>query len=171
VVLAQAGAKVVLVACDFHLPSADRYFDADSTTGLSDVLAGTGDLAAAFRQPSGFDNLWVIASGSLPPNPSELLGSDTMGDLLADLRKTADWVILDTAPVLAAADAAAVTRWADGVLVVARVGTSRRDSSRAGHEQLKNVGARILGLAVWGPVDKLAAHGYYGYRSSSGGPS
>jgi Mrp family chromosome partitioning ATPase len=90
-----------------------------------------------------------------------------MRTLVAGLRQTADWVILDSAPLLAAADAAAVSRWVDGVLVVARVGASKRDAARAGHEQLLNVGARILGLAVWGPVGTVATRGYYGYHDSA----
>jgi polysaccharide biosynthesis transport protein len=166
-VLSRAGSKVVLVVCDFYLPSAERFFGIENSVGLSDVLAGSSSVSAALQRPDGFDNLAVLPSGPLPPNPSELLGSDAMRTLVAGLRQSADWVILDSAPLLAAADAAAVTRWVDGVMIVTRVGTSRRDSARTGHEQLLSVGARILGLAVWGPVDTAATRGYYGYHESA----
>jgi Mrp family chromosome partitioning ATPase len=66
--------------------------------------------------------------------------------------------------VLAAADAAATARWVDGVLVVARLGVTKRDEARAGHGQLTNVGVRTLGVAVWGPVDTVPSLGFYGYH-------
>ena len=165
-VLSRTGSKVVLVVCDFYLPAAERFFDLDYSVGLSTVLAGSSSLSEALQQPNGFDNLSVITSGSLPPNPSELLGSDAMRKLVGALRESADWVILDSAPVLATADAAAVNRWVDGVLVVARIGVTKRDMAHAGHEHLCNVGARILGLAVWGPMDTVTSRGYYGYHTT-----
>jgi succinoglycan biosynthesis transport protein ExoP len=164
-VLAEAGNKVVLVVCDFYLPAAERFFEIDYTVGLSSVLSGARSLADAIQEPPGFKNLSVIAPGPCPPNPSELLGSDAMRKLVATLREAADWVILDTAPVLATADAAAATRWVDGVLVVARLGVTRRDSAAAGHQQLENVGARTLGLAVLGSMDTVSTRGYYGYSA------
>jgi polysaccharide biosynthesis transport protein len=163
-VLARAGSKVVLVVCDFYLPAAERFFDLDYSVGLSNVLAGTATLREALQEPAGFENLSVITAGPLPPNPSELLGSEAMHTLVAALRESVDWVILDSAPVLAAADAAAANRWVDGVLVVARLGVTKRDAARAGHQQLKNVGARILGLAVWGPIAEATGLGFYGYH-------
>ncbi len=166
-VLAGAGSKVVLVVCDFHLPAAERFFEIDYTVGLSNVLSGSGLLSDALQKPAGSENLSVIPPGPLPPNPSELLGSEAMGKLVTALREVADWVILDTAPVLATAEAAAATKWVDGVLVVARIGVTKRDAARAGHQQLQNVGARILGLAVWGPMDTVSSRGYYGYHDSA----
>lgn len=163
-VLAAAGSNVVLVVCDFYLPAAERFFDLNYTVGLSNLLADTMHLSAALQRPSGYENLTVITSGPLPPNPSELLGSEAMGALLGALRETVDWVILDSAPVLAAADTAAMTRWVDGVLVVARLGVTKREMARAGLANLRNVGARILGLAVWGPMDTATTTGYYGYH-------
>lgn len=162
-VLSQAGSKVMLVVCDFRLPAIERLFELEGQVGLSDVLAGASDLRSAAQRPKGFDNLWVLSAGSMPPNPSELLGSAAMGRLMADLRESVDWVILDSAPILATADAAAVSRWTDGALMVARVGTSKRDAIHSGCEQLANVGAVILGVAVLGPMDGVTAYGYYGY--------
>jgi succinoglycan biosynthesis transport protein ExoP len=164
-VLAQAGNKVALVVCDFYLPAAERFFGLDNSIGLSNVLVGSHELAAALQHPKGVDNLAVLTAGVCPPNPSALLGSAAMSRLLLGLRESFDWVILDSAPLLAAADAAAMARWVDGVLVVVRVGVSRRDAARAGSDQLKNVGARVLGVAAWGPMDKAVVHGYYGYAN------
>ena len=164
--LAKTGSKVVLVVCDFYLPAAERFFDIDYGIGLSSVLSGANSLSEALQEPKGYEHLTVIAPGPLPPNPSELLGSEAMHRIVSALRESADWIILDTAPVLATADAAAATAWVDGVLVVARIGVTRRDAARAGHEQLHNVGARVLGLAVWGPIDAVHNRGYYGYSNS-----
>jgi non-specific protein-tyrosine kinase len=166
-VLARAGGKVILVVCDFYLPAAERFFEIDYSVGLSNVLAGTSPVQAAIQHPAGFENLAVMPSGPQPPNPSELLSSEAMHSLVVGLRESADWVILDSAPVLAAADASATARWVDGVLVVSRLSVTKRDEARAGYEQLKNVGARILGLAVWGPMDTVPSLGFYGYHDPS----
>jgi receptor protein-tyrosine kinase len=166
-VLSLAGYRVALVVCDFHRAAADQYFELEKSTGLSNVLAGTSDLWPALRPAPGFANLAVLSAGPVPPNPSELLGSAAMERVVNDLREKFDWVILDSAPVLAAADALAPARWVDGLLVVARIGNSKRDAETAGRDQLANVGARILGLAVWGPNVASPSLGYYGYNYSS----
>jgi len=163
-ILSRAGSRVALVVCDFYLPAAERFFDLDYSLGLSNVLAGTCSVSAALQQPAGFENLSVITAGPLPPNPSELLGSEAMHTLVAGLRESVDWVILDSAPLLAAADTAAAARWVDGVLVVAHLAVTKREAASAGREQLKNVGARILGVTVWGSMETANQVGYYGYH-------
>jgi capsular exopolysaccharide synthesis family protein len=165
VVLSQAGHKVMLVACDFHVAGMEQFLQLSPTAGLSDVLAGTWNVSQVAQKPEGYDHLWVLAAGPLPPNPTELLRSAAMGRLMADLRGLVDWVILDSAPVLATAEAAAVVRWVDGVLLVTRAGVSERDALRASCEQLRSVGARILGLAVVAAEEYAGADGYYGYGS------
>jgi capsular exopolysaccharide synthesis family protein len=166
-VLAATGSNVVLVVCDFYLPAAERFFELDYSIGLSNLLAGTATLTEALQKPPGMENLSVITSGPLPPNPSELLASEAMRKLVGALRESVDWVILDSAPVLAAADSAATTRWVDGVLVVTRLNVTHRDAAAAGRQQLLNVGARILGLAVVGPLSTATSLGYYGYHDPS----
>lgn len=167
-VLSQAGMRVILVACDFHRPTTGGFFKLGHAIGLSDVLQGKWDLWTAAQRVEGVGDLWVLTAGTVPPNSSALLGSEAMGRLLADMRNSVDWVILDSAPVLATADATAVARWVDGVLVVAQVGVSTRDDARAGCEHLLNVGSRILGVVAWGRMDGGSAHSYngqYGYVS------
>jgi len=166
-VLAATGSNVVLVVCDFYLPAAERFFELDYSIGLSTLLAGTATLSEALQKPAGLPNLSVITAGPLPPNPSELLASEAMHKLVGALRESVDWVILDSAPVLAAADSAATTRWVDGVLVVCRLKVTHRDAARAGRQQLQNVGARLLGLAVVGPLETATSMGYYGYHDTS----
>jgi hypothetical protein len=108
----------------------------------------------------------------MPPNPSELLGSRNMADLIESLKEWADWIVVDSPPLLAVADAAAIARWADGVLMVTRGGTSTREAARKGREMLEKVGARIIGVAVWGLEEAASGRGYgYYYDGYYGGYS
>jgi Mrp family chromosome partitioning ATPase len=129
--------------------------------GLSDVLLGRNSLKAAL-QKSGWENLLVLTSGKIPPNPSELLGSAKMAELIKSLGDWGDWVIVDSPPLLAVADASAFARWADGVIMVTRGGVSTRQAAKIGREMLEKVGARVVGLVVWG-LEEGPAGGGYGY--------
>lgn len=161
--LAQAGKKVVLASVDFRRPTTDQFFDVNNMIGLSDVLLGTHSLKAALQRSTS-DQLLVVTSGKMPPNPSELLGSDKMREVIESLEEWADWVIIDAPPVLAVADPAAVARWADGVLMVSKAGESLRDNARKATELLSKVGARTVGVIIWGLEEGKAGYGYgYGY--------
>jgi capsular exopolysaccharide synthesis family protein len=162
--LVHAGAKVVLVDGDFRRPVTDEFFAVNNTIGLSDVLLGRSSLTAALQQPGG-ENLLVLNSGKMPPNPSELLGSENMAELVKGLQEWSDWIIVDSPPLLVAADASAFARWADGVLMVTRSGVSTRQAAKAGREMLEKVGARMLGVVLWGLKEGAAAGGY-GYFGS-----
>lgn len=165
--LAQAGKKVVLVSCDFRRPTTDQFFGVNNMIGLADVLLGTHTLKAALQQP-GDDRLLVLTAGKMPPNPSELLASTKMKDVLDSLSEWADWVIVDTPPVLAVADPVSVARWADGVLMVSKAGESTKEAALKACEYLGKVGARIIGVAVWG-LDESKAQPGYGYGYYTGG--
>jgi capsular exopolysaccharide synthesis family protein len=160
--LAQAGKRVVFVNCDFRRPTTDQFFRVMNEVGLADVLAGTNRLESVLQHPEAQPNLSVLTSGKLPPNPSEMLGSTKMRDVIETLAAAVDWVIIDSPPVLAVADAGAVARWSDGVLIVSKAGSSTRDAARKSRETLENVGARILGAVVWG-LETHAYAGGYGY--------
>lgn len=168
-VLARAGKSVVLLDCDFHQPGSAQFFDVNHRFGLSDVLRGELSIEEAMQRPEDFDSLWIVPAGGRPPNPSELLGSTSMQSLVNSLRETYDWVVLDSAPLLVVADAAAAAPWVDGVLVAAQVNASTRDAARKCREQLRKVGARILGVALWGLEDTTNRGGYSAYGSRSAG--
>lgn len=110
-----------------------------------------------------------MTSGKMPPNPSELLGSNKMKELIESLEEWADWVILDAPPLLAVADPSAVARWVDGVLMVTKAGSSTRETATKGRELLEMVGARILGSVVWG-LSQDEQGGGYGYYGGHYGP-
>lgn len=167
--LAQAGKKVVLVASDFRKPTTPQFFGVNNTIGLSDVLTGAHSLKAAMQRPDNAMDLLILTSGKLPPNPSELLGSQKMRDLLEELKGWADWVIIDTPPLLAVADGAAVARWCDGVVMVTKGGVSTREAVKKAHDMLENVGARTLGGVVWGLDSRSSSSGYGYMRGYYGG--
>lgn len=158
--LAQAGSKVAMVSCDFRRPTTEGFFGVPNIVGLSDVLLGRNSLKAALQRP-GDEQLLVLTSGKMPPNPSELLGSQRMQELVRELEEWADWVVIDTPPLLAVADGAAVARWADGVLLVSRAGVSTRETADKGAEMLGNVGAKVIGVVVSGSAEAQRDGGYY----------
>jgi len=162
--LAQAGKKVVLVSVDFRRPTTEQFFNVNNMIGLSDVLIGTHSLKAALQRP-GDEQLLVMTAGKMPPNPSELLGSSKMKEVMKALEEWGDWVIIDTPPLLAVADAAAVARWSDGVLMVTQAGTSTREAGKKAVELLHQVGAKITGVIVWGLEESKSGSSGYGYSS------
>lgn len=145
--LAQAGEKVVLVCCDFRLPTTQTFFNMKNNIGLTDVLKGTVRASAAMQRWEDL-NLLVLMAGQMPPNPSELLASQRMRDTVDGLKEWADWVILDAPPLLAVSDAAALAQWADGVVMVARSGKSSKDAVASAVGVVTNVGGRIIGTCL-----------------------
>ncbi len=162
--LAQAGNKVVLVSVDFRRPTTEQFFNVNNMIGLSDVLIGTHSLKAALQRP-GDEQLLVLTAGKMPPNPSELLGSTKMQEVVKSLQEWGDWIIIDTPPLLAVADAAAVARWTDGVLMVTQAGVSTREAGKKAVELLGKVGAKITGVVVWGFDQTSSGSAGYGYSS------
>jgi capsular exopolysaccharide synthesis family protein len=160
--LTHAGMKVVLVNGDFRRPVTGEFFAVNNTIGLSDVLLGRSGVSAALQQLGGGLPL-VLNSGQPPPNQIELLGSEKMAELIKCLREWFDFIIIDSPPLLAAADASALVRWADGVLMVAHGGVSSRQAGKAGREMLEKVGARMLGVVVWGLKDGRVGGGHASY--------
>jgi non-specific protein-tyrosine kinase len=168
IALSQTGQRVVLLNCDFHRPPRATFPEcSNGHIGLSDLLVNGKPEIDAFQQPAGLERLLVVAAGTAPPNPSDLLGSSRMQELIAALRESMDWVIMDAPPLLAVADAAALAQLADGVLIVTHIGASTRGAARMARGQLEKIGARILGISVWGLRDRAAARSYSGYYASS----
>ncbi len=164
VVLANAGWRVALVVCDFRQPTTREFFQLEDEHGLSDVLLGTKELDEVLQAPQGIERLQVVVAGDAPPNPSEWLGSSRMEKMMTTLKQSVDYVILDTPPILAVSDSTSVARWADGALIVSRIGVTRKDEAEKAHAQLERAGAHVLGVVVLG-VKEPGGSGY-GYYSS-----
>jgi capsular exopolysaccharide synthesis family protein len=164
IALAEAGWRVLLVDADLRRPKIDEYLGLDAGVGLTDVLVGdvqVGDVV----QRWGDKSLLVLPSGSAPPNPSELLGSKAMADLLLALRESADIVIIDTAPLLAVTDGVVVAVQADGALLVSQQGRTSRTQVAAAARSLHSVSVRLLGCVLnMAKVAKAEAYQYEAYR-------
>jgi non-specific protein-tyrosine kinase len=167
-VLARAGNKTVLLEADFVRPVTHEFFGVGREVGLSNVLTGAIDVHKALKRPEDLENLWVLTAGSMPPNSSELLGSETMKRTVASLAEWADWIIVDTPPNLAVADTTAVARWTDGVMLVIREGSTTRVAARSSLEALGNIGAKLVGVVITGAQDdKISRGSYASYFPSS----
>ncbi|RKN15336.1 polysaccharide biosynthesis tyrosine autokinase [Micromonospora musae] len=164
IALAEAGWRVLLVDADLRRPKVDDYLGIDAGVGLTDVLVGdvqVGDVV----QRWGDKSLLVLPSGSAPPNPSELLGSKAMADLLLALRESADIVIIDTAPLLAVTDGVVVAVQADGALLVSQQGRTSRTQVAAASRALHAVSVRLLGCVLnMAKMPKAEAYQYEAYR-------
>ncbi|WBB80851.1 polysaccharide biosynthesis tyrosine autokinase [Micromonospora sp. WMMD882] len=164
IALAEAGWRVLLVDADLRRPRVAEYLGLESAVGLTDVLLGDVPVGDAVQR-WGDRSLLVLPSGSNPPNPSELLGSKAMAELLTSLRESADIVIIDTAPLLAVTDGVVVAVQADGALMVTQQGRISRTQVSAASRALQSVSVRILGCVLnMAKVDKREAYQYEAYR-------
>lgn len=161
--LAEAEHKVVLVDGDLRRPTLHKYLELVGTVGFSTVLSGGVSLSEAL-QKTRFPGLSVLTSGAIPPNPSEMLGSQTARKLLSELRSQFDYVIVDSTPLLAVTDAAILAAGSDGVLMMAKYGQTKRDQFTHAVGNLEDVGARVLG-AVFTMMPTRGGSSYsYNYR-------
>lgn len=148
--LAETGSKVILIDCDLRNPSMHRYlrFDNKSLKGLTSLLAGSSTLEDGnifLHHKLKFD---FIPAGAIPPNPAELLGSTMMNDLLKALEMGYDYIIMDTPPVGVVTDAAALSRYCNGVLLVIRQNFSTKDQVHVAKQNLDSVQAKIIGTVL-----------------------
>lgn len=164
--LAEAEHRVVVVDGDLRRPTLHKYLDLVGAVGFSTVLSGRADLEEALQQTK-FPGLTALTSGAIPPNPSELLGSQAARKLLNELRAQFDYVIVDSTPLLAVTDAAILATGADGVLIMARFGQTTRDQLTHAVGSLTSVGASLLGAVfTMVPAREKGTYGYgYGYAS------
>jgi len=156
---AQSGRKVIVVDSDLRLPALHERFGLPNKRGLSTVLRQEVTLAEAI-QDTETPRLQVLTSGSLPPNPAELLGSPQMADLIAQLKAEFDVVLLDAPALLAVTDAATLAPLVDGVVLVVGRSRVRREAVRAARRQLENVKAKLIGVVV-NRANDLHHYDYY----------
>jgi capsular exopolysaccharide synthesis family protein len=162
VVMAQAGKSVILVDSDLRRPTLHKIFQVPNKTGLTNVLLDDQLELDGHLQETGIENLRLLTSGPLPPNPSELLGSQRMAQFIELLKSKTDVVIFDTPPAIPVTDAAVLATQTDGVLLVADAGKTRRNAARRSVEVLQQVGANVLGAAL-NRLSPSRSGGYYYY--------
>lgn len=158
--IAAANLRVLLVDADLRRPRIGTYFSIDGSIGLTDVLVSSVTVDDAI-QNIGDSSLWVLPSGSTPPNPSELLQSERMVNFLAEMRERFDYVLLDAPPILPVADGAILAKLSDGALFIVAAGRSRRTQVRAALDNLRQVNAHVLGIVM--TMARANARGGYGY--------
>jgi receptor protein-tyrosine kinase len=130
--------------------------------GYSTVLAGRASLNDVL-QKTRFPRLTVLASGAIPPNPSELLASLAAKKVLDELRAQFDYVVIDSSPLLAVTDGAILAAGADGVLIIAKYGETKREQLAHAVGSLEDVGAHVLGAVItMMPARGGTSYGYYG---------
>ncbi|MCU0509088.1 MAG: polysaccharide biosynthesis tyrosine autokinase [Anaerolineae bacterium] len=163
VVMAQTGQQVIVVDTDLRRPVLHKVFEVPNNAGLTTaLLAGEGVDIESHLQPTEIDHLSVLTSGPIPPNPSELLGSHRMTNLVAALSQHADLVIFDSPPVLAVTDAAVLARQVDGVLLVADAGRTKEHALTSAAAELEKTGGNVLGVAL-NRLDVRRGYNYYYY--------
>ncbi|MGP4060966.1 CpsD/CapB family tyrosine-protein kinase [Halobacillus litoralis] len=161
VVFAQQGKKVLLVDADLRKPTIHYTFRIGNTKGLSNYLVSeqaVTDLATN----SEVKNLDLLPCGPIPPNPSELLGSQKMKAFIEEAKKTYDMIIFDTPPVLAVTDSQVLSSFVDGVLLVVRSKQTEKEAAVKAKEHLQQSNANLLG-AVLNDQDLKSSNYYYYY--------
>jgi succinoglycan biosynthesis transport protein ExoP len=167
IALADSGAQVALIDADLRRPKIAHYMGLEGAVGLTDVLISRASLEDAL-QPWGRGNLVVLPAGTVPPNPSELLGSRAMSNLLRSLESEFDIVLIDMPPLLPVTDAALVSKLTRGALVVVGVGRTRKGEFAGAVAALQNVGADVAGIILTMLPTKgpdAYSYGRYGYGS------
>lgn len=155
--MAQAGRKVLVVDTNFRRPAVAEMFPQAEEAGLSSTVVGQ----AAWRDvvsTTDVPNLSVMAAGPLPPNPAELLGSDAMGTIIAEMTAEYDQVLFDGSPLMVVADACVLGTKVDGVILVVRAGVNSAGIVQRSAERLSRVGARVFGVVLQGV--RITAGGY-----------
>lgn len=160
VTFAMAQKKVLIIDADLRRPILHRLFGIPNTQGLTHTLSDTVEFERVFN-PTPIANLWVVTCGIIPPNPSELLGSQKMKVFLERAKQQFDMILLDSPPISSLADASVLGAIVDGVLFIVKVNMANRDLIKKAKEQLETVGANIIGVAL-NDVD-VKRDGYYRY--------
>jgi non-specific protein-tyrosine kinase len=159
VTMAQSGRRTILVDCDLRRPSLHTLFNLSEQPGLTNMVL---DETEAPLQKTSVDNLWLLASGTKPPNPADLLGTQKVDKVIEKLLTQADIVLFDAPPVIAVTDAAVLGAKVDGVLLVISAGKTRRDHAERAKELLEKAKVRIVGVTLTNAPKDSSLGGYYG---------
>ena len=163
IVLAQKGTRVLLIDADLRRPSIHKTLGMGPKIGLSNVLTGAATLQQAIIPSTILPELFILPAGTPPPNPAELLASAKMKNVLAELRKQYDHIVIDSPPTLSVTDAVVMSTDADAVVLVIRSGHTTKPALRRARDILLQVNARVCGVLV-NAVDLNSPDYYYHYE-------
>jgi capsular exopolysaccharide synthesis family protein len=163
--MAQDGQKVIIVDTDLRKPMQHRFFKMTNFSGLSNILTGEIELEEGLRE-TGIEGLKIITSGTMPPNPSELLGSKRMEEVINKLEEEADYILVDSPPVIAVSDPIILSNKVDGVILVVASQETEEEALVKAKDMLEKVQANIIGTVLTKyPVQEASGYysGYYKY--------
>lgn len=183
-VLAEKGSRVLLIDGDLRLPSIAKKLDMENKTGFTEMLIDKGDPISKFKSDL-LENLYIIPSGRIPPNPSELLGSQRMKAVLDELKKEFDYIVLDLPPVNLVSDAISVSSFISGMIVIVREEYCEKKELANCVRQLRLSNVNVLGFVMacvnsgggaykyryrkYGKYRKYKYYKYYHHESSEKG--
>ena len=148
VTMAQGWRKTILVDCDLRRPHQHELFGVSAEPGLTSMILDASRRDEPALVATGVENLWLLPSGPLPPNPADLLSSRRMESLIAALKSRADIVLFAAPPVLAVTDAALLASKLDGVLLVVSAGQTKREHALRAKELLEKINVRLVGAVL-----------------------
>lgn len=160
IALAQSGNSVLLVDCDMRKPSIHKKFKISNAAGTAELLLRKKSFEEVANNYN--ENLTIITAGKIPPNPSEMLASRAMTAFIEEMKKEFKYIILDTPPLQAVTDAQVLSTKADGVLLVVRAGSTKREMVFNSVDLIKKVQGKVIGTVLNGVENKKNNYYYYG---------
>ncbi len=160
----QSGKRVLIIDCDLRKPSLHRKFNVSNEVGLTDVLVGTSELNKVMKKID--DNLYLLTTGTLPPNPAEIIGSNTMENFLEECKINFDYIILDTPPILPVTDSKLLAIKADATVLVVRSEISKLKHVSQAFKELGKVNANVIGT-ILNDVEVHSERLYYNNSTKS----
>ena len=170
ITMADSGKRVILVDCDLRKPSIHKKIGVTNALGLTNILA-QGMKKEECMINTAVDNLFIITSGPIPPNPAELIGTKKMRDFIEELKGEFDLVLIDAPPVLAVTDAQILSTIVDGVIFVASYGEAQKNAVVDAKQLIDKVGGKVLGIVfnkVPGAIGGYYGKSYEGYYGKEG---
>jgi len=161
VTMAQGEKRTILVDADLRRPALHKLFGVSNSQGLTTMVVDESALAEPPLVETGVENLWLLPSGPLPPNPAEILGSRRLEDIIAALKTRADVILFDAPPVVAVTDAVVLGTKVDGVLLVFSAGKTRREHALRAKEMLERVQVRLVGAVLNNASPDQSMGSYY----------
>lgn len=160
----QSGKRVLIIDCDLRKPSLHKKFNVSNEVGLTDVLVGTSELNKVMKKID--DNLYLLTTGTLPPNPAEIIGSNTMENFLDECKINFDYIILDTPPILPVTDSKLLAIKADATVLVVRSEISKLKHVSQAFKELGKVNANVIGT-ILNDVEVHSERLYYNNSTKS----
>ena len=154
ITFAQTNARVLIIDCDLRLPTQASLLALDAVPGISNILVGMNTIEEAIHKTS-YSDLNVILSGDIPPNPSELLGSENMGKVIDKLSNYYDYIFIDLPPINTVSDALVMTKYISGLILIIKANTSKRANVIKAISQLELVNANVIGVVLNGVKNKM----------------